>query len=202
MGEYATYNGHSIKIGTCEDMYYLRAGQAPMVRHERGNVDPSSPKDQRVIRFRFPWPDEDGTAPGAFENYDRAVGVWNIAPPAAIEHRTVQFVSDRGYNVCLPCPEGPAANHGLKVHRNGFAGPVRIVQQAYRGGVLALICECGGCGARYNLPTLADAEPVIVACRAEADAAARRDGDDSSQARWWHRVADRIAVGYSERSEG
>lgn len=27
MGEYATYKGQEIKIGTCEDCYYLRADQ-------------------------------------------------------------------------------------------------------------------------------------------------------------------------------
>ncbi|MBA3354975.1 MAG: hypothetical protein H0U18_03355 [Pyrinomonadaceae bacterium] len=28
MGEYATFKGLSVKIGTCENMYYLRADQA------------------------------------------------------------------------------------------------------------------------------------------------------------------------------
>jgi hypothetical protein len=36
------------------------------------------------------------------------------------------------------------------VHRNGFAGAFQIVQQAYRHGVLALIGQCGGCGARFG----------------------------------------------------
>lgn len=55
MGEYAMYGGHQIKIGTCEDMYYLRADQAQRVRPERGSVDPF--RQAPEIRFRFPWPE-------------------------------------------------------------------------------------------------------------------------------------------------
>jgi hypothetical protein len=195
MGEYAKFKGHQIKIGTCEDLYYLRADQGHLVDAQRGNVNPRAADDRRVIRFRFPWPDEDHVEPGAFEAYDRAVGVYGVQPPADLEHYAVQFTAQAGYVVSLPCPEGPGAAHGLTVHRNGFAGPVKIVQQAYRNEHLALICACGGCGARYNLPTLAAAEPVIGACRAMAEDRPR----DERRAAWWQAVADRIADGYRER---
>ena len=200
MGEYAIYNGQRIKIGTCEDMYYLRASQAALVEPQPGNVFPMRTEDRRVIRFRFPWPDEDLVEPGAFEPYERTVGLWDVSPPAELEHHAVQFVAQAGYNVCLPCPESPAAatltwdgGGAVKIHRNGFSGPVGIVQQGFRNGVLALICRCGGCGAKYNLPTFSDAEPVVVACRAEADRKCHENGDGA----WWHAVADRIAAGYS-----
>ena len=212
MGEYATYKGQQIKMGTCEDMYYLRATQARQVEPEQGSLDPTRPDVQQVIRFRFPWPDEDGIEPGAFTPYDRSVGVWDVSPPAELEHHLLQFTATAGYNVCLPCPESPAAGTitwegaaKVQIHRNGFAGPVGIVQQGFRNGVLALICRCGGCGAKYNLPTLADAEPVIVACRAEADNAQQRakvasrgttDGSEDSTVTFWHAIADRIAAGY------
>lgn len=176
MGEFATFAGKRVKIGTCEDMYYLRADQVGKVQRVQGSLDPGDGEVQAEIRFRFPWPDEDNVAPGEFEPYERAVGLYGVQPPEG---------------VCLPCPESTGATHGLTVHRNGFAGPVKIVQQAYRGGNLALICQCGGCGARYNLPTLADAEPVIAACRVQADNAKEGPGG------WWHKVADRIAAGYA-----
>ena len=198
MGEYAIHKGQRIKIGTCEDMYYLRASQAAMVEPQPGNVFPMRTEARAVIRFRFPWPDEDHVEPGAFEPYERTVGLWDVSPPAELEHHAVQFVAQAGYNVCLPCPESPAPAaitwHGgaVKIHRNGFGGPVGIVQQGFRNGVLALICRCGGCGAKYNLPTWSDAEPVVVACRAEADRRARETGDGT----WWHAVADRIIAGY------
>jgi hypothetical protein len=206
MGEYATFSRDRVKIGTCEDMYYLRADQAWQVSPEEGSLDPRSADVQKVIRFRFPYPDEDGTPPGAFERYDRSIPLHGVAPPAELDHYPVQFTARAGYLVSLPCPEtlpsipglSTTNAQGLTIARNGFAGPVHIVQQAYRGGVLALIAECGGCGARYNLPTLADAEPYIVACRAEADRAERRDG--AGAGKWWHQVADRIAAGYGAQT--
>jgi hypothetical protein len=58
MGEYARYNGSDIKIGTCEDMYYLRADQAHLVTAPvDGMLDPI--KYAAQIRFRFPFPEED-----------------------------------------------------------------------------------------------------------------------------------------------
>ncbi len=199
MGEYARYNGQRIKIGTCEDLYYLRASQLPLIQPERGEADPRTNASKAVYRFRFPWPDEDVVAPGAFDNPFRSVALWNVTAPPDLKHDAVQFVAQAGYNVSLPCPEGPMKIEGLKVHRNGFSGPVKIVQQAYRNGVLALICECGGCGAKYNLPTIQDAEPIIVACRAEADAADKRN---DGAGKWWHAIADRIAAGYTNPKEG
>lgn len=204
MGEYAKLGSERIKIGTCENMYYLRADQIHLVRAERGNVNPASAEDQKVIRFRFPWPDEDSTKPGDFDRYDRGVAV-AAEMPAEVEHYSVQFSAPAGYLVSLPCPEKSPSTPGLdttvqlpgggsvKVGRNGFAGRVQLVQQAYRDGLLVAICRCGGCGALFRLPTLKDAEPVIVGLRAEADQRERRD----ESGKWWHAVADRIAAGYA-----
>jgi len=198
MGEYAKFADREIKIGTCEDMFYLRADQAAQVQPMPGSLNPSDPEVQQHIRFRFPWPDEDGTEPGAFDRYSRSVGLYGVTMPQGVDHYSVQFTAPVGYLVSLPCPEGPHGSHGLAVHRNGFQGPVKIVQQAYRNGNLAVVCECGGCGAAYNLPTFEDAEPIIVACRAEADRHDRHD--DAAHKAWWHAVADRIAAGYKVKA--
>src|SRR5437016_4579142 len=63
MGEYAQYGGQDVKIGTCEDMYYLRYDQRWQVQALDGNVNPVL--DVAHLRFRFPWPDEDTIPPGA-----------------------------------------------------------------------------------------------------------------------------------------
>ena len=189
MGEYASFRGQCVKIGTCEDMYYLRADQRDLVIAQPGNVRPGSAEDQKTIRFRFPWPDEDGNAPGAFEDHDRSFPVPGVRPPAGVDHYSIQFSAREGYLLSLPCPEGPPASHGLTIHRNAFQGPVRIVQQAFRNGHLALVCSCV-CGARWNYPTVAAAEPIIVALRAKGD----RSPND---ARRFHEIADRIAAGYT-----
>ncbi|HJR05094.1 MAG TPA: DNA cytosine methyltransferase [Methylomirabilota bacterium] len=118
---------------------------------------------------------------GAGDPFERAVTVpdWNITPPDGVQHHGVQFT----------------ARAGLTIHRNGFPGPVRLVQQGYRNGVLAVILKCGGCGAKYNLPTWADAEPIVVAFRSEAD---RRGLQDPGCEKFWHAIADRIAAGYGQ----
>jgi hypothetical protein len=197
MGEYAKLigTGESVKIGTCEDMLYLRYDQRHRIWPQHGNVDPTNRQQQEVIRFRFPWPDEDGTPPGSFDDPFRRLAV-HVPAPKGVEHGIVQFVASReGYNVCLPCPEGPdAASHGLRVNRNGFAGPAFLVQQAIRGGRLVAICECV-CGRRYNLPTIIDAESVCADILAQAESALRRK--DETRATYLVEVARRVREGYN-----
>lgn len=187
MGEYATYNGIEIKIGTCENMYYLRADQVHQVKAKSGNVNPASKRDQEFIRFRFPWPDEDKIQPGGFNDFDKSLAVSGVELPVEVEHDTVQFSARAGYVCSLPCPESNAKIDGITVHRNGFAGKVHIVQQAYRNGLLVTICKCGGCGALYRLDTLRDAQPIIAALRERAEKESPHFG----------MIADRIEAGYT-----
>lgn len=199
MGEYAKHNGHEVKIGTCEDMYYLRADQLPLVRAVPNSVNPVA--DRFELRFRFPWPDEDGIAPGQFEKaFDRSHGLHGVDVPADVEHHKIQFSSGGGYLISLPCPEAPrtkelALSAGLTFHRNGFEGCVYIAQQrpVRRDDgteVLALICKCGGCGSKYRLDTLAEAMPIITAARPQSSTASSA---------FWQAVADRIEAGYVPR---
>lgn len=134
MGEYAKYAGREIKIGTCEDMYYLRASQRGAVERLPGSVNVNS-DEVYGVRFRFPWPDEDTIEPGAFKDYDRAITAYGIPMPDHVEHHSVQFCASAGYNCSLPCPESKdgqwirligADNQPkpITVHRNGFAGAV------------------------------------------------------------------------------
>lgn len=205
MGEYAKVKGtgEEVKIGTCEDMYYLRADQADAVWPVRGNVDPV--RDANGIRFRFPWPDEDGIAPGGFDDHDRGLVVWGATAPE-IDHHRVQFKADNGYLVSLPCPEGDGAvfdakGEPLTIHRNGYGGAVRIVQQRYWEGRLVLVCECKGCSARYRCPTLADAASVLEGLAAIAEREIRTaelngtPGNADIGARYLE-IARRIVAGY------
>lgn len=208
MGEYANHNGRSVKIGTCEDMLYLRADQAHLVRPERGSVDPV--RDAEAIRFRFPWPDEDGCEPGSFENPFRTLAVQGASHPVPFEHGIVQFVASAGYNVCLPCPEGaegieqglgPIDVGGFKVHRNGFRGAVHLSQQRVWEGRLVAVCECGGCGRAYRLETVEQVEPIVVAIRAMADREQQTADQHGTQgnadiADRLHLIADRVIAGY------
>lgn len=197
MGEYAQYNGESIKIGTCEDMYYLRAAQRFLVMPEVGSLDPRDPKTALVLRFRFPWPDEDHIAPGSFGDYNRSIPICGATVPDGVEHYSIQFTAQAGYLVNLPCPEGPETIDGVKIHRNGFGGAVRLVQQKLLAdGRLVPICQCGGCGTAYRVEDQHEIEAMAVALRSRAD----RDGGS-----FYHDVADRILAGaniFSELAEG
>lgn len=194
MGEYAKYNGQEIKIGTCENMYYLRADQAEQVHPLPGNVDPI--RDRHEIRFRFPWPDEDRVAPGTFANYERAVHIPGVELPAELEHESVQFTAPQGYLTSLPCPESVQAESLLvypgghtvpwQIHRNGFVGKVRLVQQKWVGKQLVIVCMCA-CGAKFRVPTIDDTKPYINACIEEAE---------KRPSSWWKEVAERILRGY------
>ncbi len=218
MGENAKFQGETIKIGTCESMYYLRADQAHLVTALRGNVDPIG--DAEAIRFRFPWPDEDGVLPGAFKNHERAIGLFDVKAPtlSEVDHRSIQFQNGRGYLLTVACPEsgeeGAGSDHGLTFHRNGWGGAVKICEQAWRGGKLVTIAECGGCGAKYRLSTIEDARPYIASLiktaeehehreRVRPKFDACRDGvgpTEESIARageFYRKVAARIEAGYA-----
>ena len=186
MGEYANYNGGQVKIGTCEDMYYLRADQRFDVQKLDNSLDPANPQLHGVLRFRFPFPDEDFTPPGHYADAFRSLPVPGMEAPEGVEHHMVQFQARAGYLTSMPCPESGNLPEGVKVHRNSFPGAVRIVQQKIVGDHLALVCECA-CGAKWRLETLEEAQPIIDALRNQSKDDARR----------FHEVADRIEAGYA-----
>jgi hypothetical protein len=205
MGEYAMYNGDHVKIGTCEDMYYLRWDQAHLVSAESGSVDPLA--DATAVRFRFPFPNEDRIRPGEFEDPFRGIAVPHATVPDGVDHHTVQFSAQRGYLMSVPCPES-GETIPYHVHRNGFSGAVKIVQQKWWNGHLITICECGGCGAKYRLEDLAMAEPIAVALRSYGDQRSRQDRaswqatkiDPATMVdpgRFYHLMADRMLDGYN-----
>lgn len=197
MGEFASYDGTRVKIGTCEDMYYLRADQRDLVRPVSGSVRPASVEDQKTIRFRFPWPDEDDVKPGEFDHHSRGFPL-HVPVPEEVNHGSVQFSAPAGYLVSMECPEsgqGSDRDDGLKIGRNGFSGNLKIVQQAYRNGNLALVCACAGCGTKFNLPTIEDAQPVIDALLEKAKNR-RRDYERNDTLD--ETIANRIREGYSQ----
>ena len=201
MGEYAYYNGSSIKIGTCESMYYLRADQAHLVEAREGNVDPIA--DAAAIRFRFPFPDEDGIEPGAFGDYDRGLSILGVKTPDGVDHYGVTFKTEDGYQVRLPCPRSAAegvlsvtsdgSDHAYRVHGSPESGDVDLVQQRWWDGRLVIVCRCT-CGALYRMPELEDAQPVLDSL----DLMAKREAHSRNElgAVQLRTIADRIVAGY------
>lgn len=172
MGEYAIYQGRRVKIGTCEDLYYLRLDQVPLVQAEASSVDPRSCLD--VLRFRFPWPDEDGLT------------------PLGLHHPSVDF--DRGELLGWAGYEAP--------HRDGCSQPLaaELVQQGWRRGVVAPVFRCAECRVRWSVPEFSDLAPVLGAMRV----AVRRtvDTGDTGRAQWLSQVGRRLVAGYRRSGDG
>lgn len=206
MGEYATFQGEEIKIGTCESMYYLRADQKAAV---------SGYEFDGTERFRFPFPDEDDIAPGRFEDYERGVQIPGWTLPAHFrEHGSVQLSSQVGYLLSIPCPEqfgqpGFSVDmpDGVRVHRNGFHGHPVVRQQRYFDGRLVTVVACGACSGAWRLETKADAAPVAEAFLNEAEREEYRSdlggfgrAHNEKEARFLMEMASRILDGYEQKA--
>ncbi|MHB1310622.1 MAG: hypothetical protein ACYC3L_01305 [Gemmatimonadaceae bacterium] len=201
MSEYATYRGESVKIGTCEDMYYLRHDQRHLVTPERNSLDPV--QERHALRFRFPFPDEDATPPGHFESHERSVAAPHGWRPqdTSFDHYNVQFASTspRGYLLSIPCPESGALPAGLTVHKNGWGGDYQLVQQReLPDGRLVPVLQCGGCRGKFRLEDRHDVESLAVAFRAEGDRLVRISRDKSPhEGAFHHAIADRLLAGFN-----
>jgi hypothetical protein len=204
MSEHAYHNGSRVKIGTCEDMLYLRADQAHLVTLDDLTAQPTDPlKDWADIRFRFPWPDEDDVDPGGFDDPDRSL----VIPadlmqfPKNVRHDEVQFASAyrSGYLLVTLCPELVLANRigSMKVTRHSD-GAVELIQQRVHGGKLIAVARCVACRSAWRMPTVDDAMPLVVAVRSMADRAARPGGEGMERAGFLHAVADRVVRGYAD----
>ena len=107
------------------------------------------------LRFRFPWPDEDRTAPGDFEPYQRSYPIADVSPPKEVDHYTVQLTANNGYLASIPCPESGKKIEGLIIHKNGFGAAVRLAyQKPMPDGKLWLVCQCHGCGTSWRVPKM------------------------------------------------
>lgn len=196
MSELARYNGQVVKIGTCEDMYYLRYDQRHLVTAEPNSVDPV--RDAEALRFRFPWPDEDDRAPGDFADYSRGEVVpGDDAIPEGVEHNTVQFAAQTGYLVSLPCPESVNWSADLHVHRNGWRGRILLEQQRRRNGQLVPVFRCGGCGAKWREEDPDAIERLANAYDRQADEVARAEAiawQDGGRPYFGHRAGFYLAI--------
>ena len=190
MGEYAKHNGEQIKIGTCEDMYYLRADQLDEVQPVANSLDPWT--ERRALRFRFPWPDEDHIEPGRFQDYDRGLAV-NVPVPDGVAHRSLYLHHDKGYRVEIACPESGLIPESVDVSRDRVAGRVEIVQTKITENGQVLVCRCA-CGALYRLEDWSDVEPIVEAL--DSYAQVQKAGEPKPEKTFQEQVADRIREMY------
>lgn len=196
MGEYALYRGMPVKLGTCEDLYYVRyADFARMVAAREleryiGSDAPAAYLDGSY-RFRFPFPDEDDRKPFTYDDFDKGFLVDVTAAPDLVtmaEHRhTSASLHPRGggYNVSVtfPCPQ---TEDFETVQSSGIDWRIlEIVQQRPFEGSLWTVCRCPYCGVKWRL----DAEQAETL-------AALLLGAGAMLADYRGLIAERILAGY------
>ena len=188
MGEYASVQGERIKLGTCESLYYVRHDQL----HLLDKAADRSLYGGGSFRFRFPFLDEDGKAPGDFDNYDRGLSLPFGAKPGAAwaqdpEHHDAKWhsINSAGaynVNVRVPCP--------VAIDRDIYQTspiperhPVEIVAQKPVGGELWTVLRCGWCGSMWRIDAEGAGELAVKLYDIGGD--------------YWPEIGRRIAQGYA-----
>jgi hypothetical protein len=119
MGEYArrVSDGSEVKIGTCEEMLYLRFSDRSKVSVVPGNVNVNDDSMAGQLLFRLPFPDENGVEPGDYLKAFRQVRLWreredrrgydDFTEPELIEQPGImQLTHESGLLLNLPCYHG------------------------------------------------------------------------------------------------
>lgn len=174
MGEYAkrTSDGAQVKIGTCESMYYLRFEDRRKVRPMPGSVNPGSDAVAAELRFRVPFPDEDGKQPGDYEDYNRGARLYRTVvgphgdswtedytdPELANHPGIIQLRHESGLLVNMPCYHGvklPDAPPGGKVFWNDktYALDLGMIRAHMQDGALVTspVIRCRHCGGQWRM---------------------------------------------------
>jgi hypothetical protein len=189
MGEYAIRKSDNteIKIGTLEDMYYLRFEDRDKVTHKPGNVDPV--RDACELRFRLPFPDEDNTPIGQYGNHTRGQRLYKPTLDAqgkvtghedftdaetASDAGIIQFSHDCGLLLNVPCYHGaklPAVGPDVRAFWNGKSHTLELYQlrPVMVDGVLRVfpVVHCRFCGHawRYKWADVLDYIPEPLRSR-------------------------------------
>jgi hypothetical protein len=216
MGEYLKVNGKEIKLGTCESLYYVRLSDLQEIEalgiakkidgndELAGYLDPAN-----GYHYRFPFPEEDHTPAGEYENYDKGFSLVvdpKIAPQLygylhgeEWEHGTICHSCNVGggsynVNIILPCPLSHDFPKDIKMSTGGASSVIEITQQKQVEGKIWTVIRCGYCKAAIRLDVEGGTE--LAAClNAYADNMARYK-DNESTVEYYREVARRVLQGY------
>ena len=172
MGEYAIRKSDRIevKIGTCEEMYYLRYEDREKVMPVPNSVNPA--RDACALRFRLPFPDEDNVPIGQYEPYSRGLRLhrtvkdhmgreWaeDFKDESTVEDPgTLQLHhKDSGLLLNVPCYHGhklPDFSAPVKAFWNGKGHSLELasVRPVESDGVLLVkpVVRCRHCGQAWR----------------------------------------------------
>ena len=162
MGEHVRIGQTIVKIGTCENMYYighaeylalLKAGRLHAVP---GNEQPTEyARMAEELTWRFPWPDEkpDGGVTGPSREAFKTV-VIGMPKGVAVEHVTVSIAVNIKHaynvNVRIACPSTPGEK--TYTHSPIPDGTIAKVRgERYKDGKPYTVFACGYCDAAFVL---------------------------------------------------
>jgi len=158
MGEYATYQGHEIKIGTCENMYYLRYDDRHLVRQVRGSLDAATTMN---LFWRLPLPAEDACGPGGYAGIQDSVELrrgdeWFRSPDLAECAGKISMTHPCGYTLRVPCYHGEklpgsGGDHGIKWQHGAPRACYGLVSIKNTVDGMRPIVECRHCGKCFRL---------------------------------------------------
>jgi hypothetical protein len=169
MGEYAIRksDGQEIKIGTCENMYYLRYSDRDKVKPKNeNNLDPNDDKIISELRFRLPFPDEDHIKPGDYEPFRREEVLLYDYEPKNTNAGLMQLSTKYGLLMNVPCYHGEKLpdNYGdIKVFWNGKAPAYALKWLKFIDGIPYGVYGCIQCSEEWRSP-LKDLIPFIGGC--------------------------------------
>ena len=196
MGEYLNFDGEDVKIGTCENLYYLRYDflKDNLDRFKAGDQEPKSYLSDGS-RFRFPFPEEDTQQPFHYEKFDKGLTVPVDRKDFEIEHSTVTAhiqANGGGYgiNYFIPCP---GLNRELEIEHSNISErfPLDIVQLKPVGEEVWLVVRCGYCGVRVRFDYK---ESKKLTDHIEK----LHENDTEENQDYWNKVCSRILEGYKE----
>lgn len=161
MGEYAIRksDGAEIKIGTCEDMYYLRFSDRHLVSALPGSVDVNDPEMAGLLRYRLPFPDEDNEKPGDYHKhgYSRGLRLWRKVGDSCEDFKydevsepgNIQLKHECGLLLNVPCYHGAKLPDIPGAFWNGKSWFLELAQlrAVYQGGELRVfpVVHCRFC---------------------------------------------------------
>lgn len=177
MGEYATRksDGERVKIGTCENMYYLRYEDRGKVKKEPNNLDPNKEKG---LFWRLPFPDEDDVKIGEYEDYNRGYGLWKPIYNAlgkqishedftlddmAVEPGSIQLKHECGVLLSIPCHHGtklPDAPDGWRIGWNGKSPHLELTSVKNNEDEIRFVVRCRFCEDMWSF-TWADIKEFV-----------------------------------------
>jgi hypothetical protein len=122
MGEFAKRisDGQEIKIGTCENMYYIRYEDRSKVLQLPNSLDCS---EQLNLYWRLPFPDEDNIDIGNYGNYTRAYTLFDFRIEGSEQYPgRFQMHHENGLLLSVACYHGvklPEASEDFRPAWNG-----------------------------------------------------------------------------------